>query len=233
MIVTAFTKKYNKTTSSYMTEEKHVMPANGIYEAELEHDNVNENSINVYTGVSMTGTRLPFTLTAPPDAPWKRAIHVETEEAVIYISYESSGDQVEADDINKVQDAIAQTQTFVNTLADDIRGSSSGFTWNRLMGITSSSGISITTQPTDVSVTAGSDAEFTITASSSGGDVTYRWQYEESGSSIWSDVSGGTQSLCHVSAVTTNQNGRRYRCIVSDASGNTEISSTATLLVTS
>lgn len=233
MIVNTFVRKYNKTTTAVSVEESHVMPESGVYEAELEHDNVVEDTLNVYSGTSLSGTRLSYTLTAPSDADWKRVIHVETDQPAIYISYETTGDQVEADDVNALQDAVVATQEALNVLSDDVRGGSSAYTWNRLMGISDSSAITIATQPAGVSVVAGNYVQFEIVASSTAGDLTYKWQVETSGSSIWNDLADGDESIYYISSATTEYNGNRYRCIVTDTAGNSEISNVATLHVSS
>lgn len=231
MIVSTFIEKYNKSSTAIAVEESHVMPENNIYEAELEHDNVDEETLEVYSGATHTGSRLAYTLTAPAEASWKRVIHVKTTQPTIYISYETTGDQVEADDINRVQEAIVSTQEAVNVLSEQITGGTNGFTWNKLMGVGSTSSLSITTQPQSVSVTAGETATFYVGAGSSEGDVLYEWQYQESGSAIW-NVAGETATLT-IESVTTEMNGRRYRCVVTDTAGGSVVSGTATLYVAS
>lgn len=233
MIVSEFIEKYNKSEVAIPVEEKHVMPESGTYEAELEHDNVDEDTIEVYSGANLTGSRLAYTITAPADASWKRIIHVETSQPTIYISYETTGDQVEADDVNRVQEAIVETQEALNALSEQVTGGGSAYTWNQLMGISVKSGLTITQNPSSVSVTAGDNAVFAVNANSTEGDVTYRWQYEEAGSSIWQDLANGTSKSITLSSVTTEYNGRRYRCIVSDTAGNSQTSDVATLYVSS
>lgn len=230
MIVSKFVEKYNKSSTAIAVEESHVV-SNGVYEAELEHDNVEEDTLEVYSGATHTGSRLEYTLTAPPDASWKRVIHVETTQPTIYISYETTGDQVEADDINRVQEAIVATQEEVNVLAEQVTGSTTGFTWNKLMGISSTSGLDITTQPQSVAVTAGETVTFYVGAGSTEGDVLYEWQYQESGSAIWNV--GGSASTEIVENTTTEMNGRRYRCVVTDTAGGSLVSGIATLYVAS
>lgn len=231
MIVSTFIEKYNKSSSAVAVEEAHVMPASGVYEAELEHDNVDEDTLEVYSGTSLTGTRLEYTLTAPADASWKRIIHVETSQPTIYISYETTGDQVEADDINNVQDAIVDTQEALNVLASQVTGGGSAYTWNQLMGIGETSGLNIATQPQSVSVTAGQTATFSIVAGSTDGDVIYEWQYQESGSTIW-HVAASTATLT-IENTTTEMNARRYRCVVTDTAGGSLVSDIAMLYVAS
>lgn len=233
MIVSEFIEKYNKSEVAIPVEEKHVMPESGTYEAELEHDNVDEDTIEVYSGANLTGSRLAYTITAPADASWKRIIHVETSQPTIYISYETTGDQVEADDVNRVQEAIVETQEALNVLAGQVTGGGSAYTWNQLMGVSVESGLTITQNPSSVSVTAGDNAVFAVNANSTEGDITYRWQYEEAGSSIWQDLANGTSKSITLSSVTTEYNGRRYRCIVSDTAGNSQTSDVATLYVSS
>lgn len=231
MIVSTFIEKYNKSDSAVAVEESHVV-SGGVYEAELEHDNVDEDTLEVYSGASMTGSRLTYTLTAPSDASWKRVIHVETTQPTIYISYETTGDQVEADDINRVQDAIIDTQEAVNALTEQVTGASGGaFTWDQLMGTTNKKGLAITSQPVSVSVTAGETATFTIAAGSTDGDVIYNWQYQDSGSAIWHTDS--TTNKVTVENTTTEMNGRRYRCIVADTAGGSLVSDIAMLYVAS
>jgi len=226
---TNFVKKYNKRSSVYVIEETHIMPDTKVYEAELEHDNVIDDSITVYSGPGGTGTELEFSITTPEDAAWKRVIHVETNVPTIYIDYESTGDQVEADDINALQDAVNGVENFATSLAGDVRGGSAAYTWGRLMGKTDSDAITITTQPGNLSVQAGDNAEFSIVASSTAGTTLYRWQYEESGSSIWNDFTDGGKDTLSIPTVTTSWNGARIRCIVSDSTGNSKTSAVVTL----
>ena len=97
-----------------MEEEIHF--TNGVYEAELQHDNINEATFAVFTGPKLTGTRLEtYTLSTPSLAPWKRIVRVYADVPVAYISYETDGDTVEGDDINRVQAAVVETQKALNT----------------------------------------------------------------------------------------------------------------------
>lgn len=232
MTLDTFIEKYNKSTDPIPVEEKHVMDESGVYEAELWHDNVDDDTVMVYSGASLSGSKIAFSLTAPSLTPWKRVIHVETDQPTIYISYETKGDQVECDDINKLQTALAKTQEFANELSDEIKGGVA-YTWNRLMGKEAKESLKITQQPADETVTAGEDAYFTIAASSDEGEVSYQWQVEPAGSSIWTNLADSTGTTLTLSAVTTELNGNRYRCRVSDTAGNTLVSEAATLHVSS
>lgn len=231
MNVANFTTKFNKTSEVYVVEEKITMPLSGTYSANLAHDNINEDSLQIYTGPNLTGTRITtYTLSVNAATPWKRSITVETNEGLIYISYECTGDQVEAEDINLLQDEIKKTQTFANAIAEDVQGSSKGFTWNRLMGITDAYAITIDTQPEDLTVAVGATAEFSCSAT--GEDLVYRWQYCNAGSSTWSDFADGDQDSVEFIAASSHNN-RQVRCIISDVHANVEITNSALLTVIS
>ena len=137
MEVRKFIEKKNKTQgSAYIIEETVEMPEGGVYEGELIHDNVDDDTLTVCTGPKQSGTELPFTAAAPPGRPWARQIHVESSEPYIYISYEYQGDEVEADDINDVQSELVKVEKEINAINVEIKGDPTAFTWNRLMGVT-------------------------------------------------------------------------------------------------
>ena len=112
-----FTPKLNVVEGKvYSIEERIVMPEGGVYEAELQHDNIDEATLRVYTGPQMTGDLVQtFTLSTPSLTPWKRIIRIHSAEPAVYISYQTEGDTVEADDVNRLQDEIYRTQSAVNT----------------------------------------------------------------------------------------------------------------------
>ena len=95
----------------YVIEEE-VSPVNGVYEGELRHDNVVKDTVRVYTGSKMTGNRIDqFVLSFLSERPWRTMIKIFSNAPKLYISYETPGDTVEADDVNALQDAITATQT--------------------------------------------------------------------------------------------------------------------------
>lgn len=56
MKVSEFTKKLNYVEGKSYTIEEHIsMPEGGVYEDYLEHDNIKEGSLTVYTGPQLTG----------------------------------------------------------------------------------------------------------------------------------------------------------------------------------
>lgn len=116
MEVTEFSGKLNQVEGKvYVIEEEIRMPENGVYEALLEHDNIQVSTLTVYTGPKLTGDRIQsYALSTPTLTPWKRLIRIQTEEPVVYIAYETEGDTVEAEDVNRLQEAMGQTQQALN-----------------------------------------------------------------------------------------------------------------------
>ncbi|MBZ9635490.1 hypothetical protein [Clostridium sp. FP1] len=113
--VDKFTEKLNKLENNTYVIEEEVTLANGIYEGELEHDNVSLPSISVYTGSKLTGNKIEnFILSTPSKTPWKKEIKIFSNMDKVYITYQTNGDTVEADDINKVQESIVITQVEVD-----------------------------------------------------------------------------------------------------------------------
>ena len=88
----------------------------------------------------------------------------------------------------------------------------------------------ITTPPVDQTVTEGSPAVFSVTASAGEGE-TYQWQQKTTESdSSWTDISGAATASYTIETTTTDMSGCQYRCVVTD-SGVSVISAPATLTV--
>ncbi|AGX44501.1 pyocin knob domain-containing protein [Clostridium saccharobutylicum] len=119
MQVSKFIEKLNKLENNTYVIEEEITVNNGVYEAELIHDNVNLKTLNVYTGPKLTGDRVQtYIISTPSLTPWKNVIKIFSKIDKLYISYETNGDTVEAEDINKVQDAILDTQNNLNNEID-------------------------------------------------------------------------------------------------------------------
>ena len=87
----------------------------------------------------------------------------------------------------------------------------------------------ITGQPTGQTVTEGTQAAFSVTASDA---QTYQWQQKTAASgSDWTDINSATSDSYTTEATTTSMNNYQYRCVVTSASGVSVISSAATLTV--
>ena len=106
-----FIEKLNKLDGNTYVIEEVVTSINGVYESELMHDNISIKTLNIYTGSKLTGAKInTYTTSTPSKTPWKTIIKIFSDITPLYISYETSGDTVEAEDINKLQDSIVNTQ---------------------------------------------------------------------------------------------------------------------------
>ncbi|AZV56806.1 pyocin knob domain-containing protein [Clostridium sp. AWRP] len=126
-----FTSKLNKLDENTYVIEEVVNLADGVYEAELQHDNISLSSLSVYTGSKLTGNKIDtYTLSTPSITPWKKIIKIYSNITPLYITYETTGDTVEADDINRVQDSITNTQTALNAEKSRATGAESDLITN-------------------------------------------------------------------------------------------------------
>ncbi|MEK4326053.1 phosphoglucomutase [Paenibacillus sp. FSL R7-0312] len=108
-----FQDKLNKKAngSSYVVEEK-LLLAGGVYSGLLAHDNINNQTLSVYTGSRYSGTEVRnYSVSFPDEAPWRRMIKIYADVPEVYVTYETPGDTVEADDVNQLQSGLTATQT--------------------------------------------------------------------------------------------------------------------------
>jgi hypothetical protein len=98
-----FVEKLNKKQDGVYVIEEEKNVVNGIWEGYLDHDNAIQQSIVIYTGPKLTGEKVEnFFISTPSETPWKTHIKAFNESDTIYITYETPGDQVEAEDINTI-----------------------------------------------------------------------------------------------------------------------------------
>lgn len=115
MEICRFYEKLNKIDGNIYVVEEQVELTGGVYDAPLQHDNINTSTLSVYTGPKLTGERIQtYVISTPSLAPWKKVIRVYADVPTVYISYEAEGDTVEADDVNRLQDEMVRTQEAVN-----------------------------------------------------------------------------------------------------------------------
>lgn len=114
MTIDNFTDKLNKLEENISVIEEEVRLTTGIYEAELRHDNINIATLEVFTRPKLTGERIQSVLSTPSFTPCKRVIRIYADVQVVYISYETDGDIVEADNMNRVHGAIVKTKEAVS-----------------------------------------------------------------------------------------------------------------------
>lgn len=119
MDITKFNEKFNKLNGNVYTVEEVVKPIDGAYEGKLIHDNVEASTINIYTGSKLTGDKVnTYKISTPSLTPWRTTIQIFSTEPVLYITYETTGDTVEAEDVNNLQDAVNDTQEALNEEID-------------------------------------------------------------------------------------------------------------------
>ena len=78
---------------------------------------------------------------------------------------------------------------------------------------------SITTQPTDATKLAGQTAEFSVTADSAYGALSYQWQVSADAGATWTDVTSGTGGMTAkytTAALSGPDNGARYQVVVTN-----------------
>lgn len=90
--------------------------------------------------------------------------------------------------------------------------------------------ITIIKQPVNVTAAIGTTAVFAVEATGDG--LTYQWQYFTSNTNSWenSSTSGSKTNTLKVAA-ETHRNGYKYRCVITDANGDTVTTDEVTLTV--
>lgn len=88
---------------------------------------------------------------------------------------------------------------------------------------------SLTGQPSNSTICAGSNTSFSVTAT--GTAVTYQWQLSTDGGANYSNIGGATAATYTVTGATVGMNNYRYRCIVSGTCTPAVTSSAAILTV--
>eukprot|EP01029_Cantina_marsupialis_P020949 TRINITY_DN4961_c0_g1_i1.p1 TRINITY_DN4961_c0_g1~~TRINITY_DN4961_c0_g1_i1.p1 ORF type:complete len:4069 (+),score=644.48 TRINITY_DN4961_c0_g1_i1:255-12461(+) len=94
--------------------------------------------------------------------------------------------------------------------------------------------VAIKTQPIDIAIVDGDDAEFTIVAS---GEPTITYQWQEKTGLVWNDItnggnySGANSATLTISGADMSFNGKQYRCVVDNDCSNSETSVEVSLTV--
>ena len=115
-----FINKLNKIEGKIYTVEEELIVENGKYEGFLGHDNVNNNTLVIYTEKGLKGDKIKnFTLSKKEGQEWKTFIEVYHPNNV-YVTYETEGDVVEADDINKLQDSVLELNEKIKNISSGV-----------------------------------------------------------------------------------------------------------------
>ena len=95
-----------------------------------------------------------------------------------------------------------------------------GYVYSSAATLTVSAKPVITTQPKDLTISAGGTAKFTVKAS---GATSYQWYWRANSSSSWqkSTVSSATKATLTYTNLSASKSGRQYRCKVSNDYGYT------------
>ncbi len=93
--------------------------------------------------------------------------------------------------------------------------------------------LAITAQPVSYTGAVGTTATFTVTATGTG--LSYQWQFSSNGTK-WYSCASSAFGDCVTTAtleipIISGRNGYQYRCVITDAAGNTVTSEVATLTV--
>lgn len=110
--IDVFQDKLNKKANggSHVVEEK-LRLTSGVFSGLLAHDNINNQTLAVYTGSRFSGTEVRnYSVSFPDEAPWRRLINIYADVPEVYVTYETPGDTVEADDVNQLQGGLTATQ---------------------------------------------------------------------------------------------------------------------------
>ena len=90
--------------------------------------------------------------------------------------------------------------------------------------------IAIITQPVDVTFPIGGTATFIVEATGEG--LSYQWQWQRASGGDWGNSGLATANAATLEVpATADRNGQHYRCVITDASGDTVASDAATLTV--
>lgn len=90
-------------------------------------------------------------------------------------------------------------------------------------------GAVLNSQPVNVNVCEGSAASFTVTAT--GTAIAYQWQVSTDGGNTFTNISGATNPTFNIAAVSSSQNGNKYRVLINGNCTSGLASNAATLNV--
>ena len=113
-----------------------------------------------------------------------------------------------------------------------IRDAAGTVKYSRDVALTVVPPLTVTSQPSSVTVAAGSAATFSVTASGTG--LTYAWRTRANSSASWTYLTSATEGFntatLKVSA-SLDMNGRQYQCVIRDAAGAVKYSYNVTMNV--
>jgi hypothetical protein len=115
-----FIARLNKRDNPYTIVDEQVILTEGKWEGFLVHDQVIEKTIEIYTLPNKEGERVfAYTLDKKEEV-WKTYLKVFSQSEVLYITYETYGDTVEAEDINQLQGAAYYLENFIENVKNKL-----------------------------------------------------------------------------------------------------------------
>ncbi len=176
-------------------------------------------TLYVYVGGYSSGSTLTATLSDGSAAPYTVSLSGNAAyQNVVAITYSAA--------------SANQKLTISYTKTANINGTSGSAdliaAW--LAGAPVSTAPSITSNPTNQTVTAGQSATFTAAASGSP-TPTVQWYSEAPGASSFTAISGATSTSLIVPSTTTAQSGTKYEAVFSNGVGSPATTTAATLTV--
>ena len=115
-----FIARLNKRDNPYTIVDEQVILTEGKWEGFLAHDQVIEKTIEIYTLPNKEGERVfAYTLDKKEEV-WKTYLKVFSQSEVLYITYETYGDTVEAEDINQLQGAAYYLENFIENVKNKL-----------------------------------------------------------------------------------------------------------------
>lgn len=112
-----FIEKLNSSIFPITVKDEEVLLVNGKCTRDLDHDNVIANSVEIWTKPDKRGDKITsFGLKQNPGTGWKTTLSMSLPPVLfeeldrVYVTYETTGDQIEAEDINNIQESIVSTQ---------------------------------------------------------------------------------------------------------------------------
>lgn len=102
-----FVPKLNRSDEPYVIEDEVLYIHNGKGEGFLKHDNVIDESIEIWTQPKRQGEKInTYVIEKTKRENWKTYLIVYANVDCVYVTYLSYGDRVEAEDVNELQNAI-------------------------------------------------------------------------------------------------------------------------------
>lgn len=89
--------------------------------------------------------------------------------------------------------------------------------------------VTITGQPTNVSVQVGAAVRFTVAATASAGTLSYQWYYSDDGGATWNASNLASATTNTLIKTANDMDGQRWKCVVTSSEGASTTSNAAVM----